>query len=298
MAPASAKGGLGFSNVARQTRRLSGPCGGAPRQDVLVAGDVSGCPISGADNGAWVAYRKAKKKAAGKKRGEKAPKPQKKKIERNGQTLIGFNRRSRVRRRRSKCHAEYHLAPERHLRDAPRSDSSPRSEEDWKAHRSSYSTISMRSPVSAQESGLSEREQGGPMGKQSFPTTLDLDCMFVFAEADSVAAFGAGANAHFACSRLLERRNRILERTGLLRVSTYPACARFRFGGGRLGAVRHTADIAVGKANNAGEFTAPAPEAEIPALSLKCALEPLGGQAESPGIFRLFGSRRWMFPWR
>ena len=83
---------------------------------------------------------------------------------------------------------------------------------------------------------------GGPECTQSFSTTLDLGVQFLFEEAASVVVLDIGAAANLACFRLLAHRNRILEREGFLRVPTYPAGARFKFGDGRLGEVRHAAD--------------------------------------------------------
>ena len=47
----------------RQMRRLFGPCGGAARQDVLVALDVDVISDGADDFAAWFAHRKAKSKA-------------------------------------------------------------------------------------------------------------------------------------------------------------------------------------------------------------------------------------------
>ena len=58
------------------------------------------------------------------------------------------------------------------------------------------------------------------------------------------------------------------------------ASAQFRFGSGRLGDVRHAAIIPVGTGGNKGKFTALSLEVDIPALSRRGALEPLGGQLD------------------
>ena len=71
-----------------------------------------------------------------------------------------------------------------------------------------------------------------------------------------MAALEIGATANLLRFSWLARHNRILERRGVRRVTTYPSWARFRFGGWRLGAVRHAADIPVGIAGNKGMFTA------------------------------------------
>ena len=58
----SAQGNLGLPAVAKQTRRLFGPCGGAVRQDVLAAAGWDAASGEGTDFEVWVAHRKAKKK--------------------------------------------------------------------------------------------------------------------------------------------------------------------------------------------------------------------------------------------
>ena len=53
---------------------------------------------------------------------------------------------------------------------------------------------------------------------------------------------------------------------------TYPACARFKFGDGRLGEVRSAADTPVGIAVGPGKFTVFGLEASVPTLLRKAAL--------------------------
>ena len=62
-APASARGGLGTFEVARQMRRPLGPRGGADRQDVSAATDVA-VTSNDDDDAAWLPHRKAKKREA------------------------------------------------------------------------------------------------------------------------------------------------------------------------------------------------------------------------------------------
>ena len=57
LASASVQGGLGFSDVAERMRRLSGPCGGAARQNALAAADAAS--VSYKDNGARAAHTEA-----------------------------------------------------------------------------------------------------------------------------------------------------------------------------------------------------------------------------------------------
>ena len=98
---------------------------------------------------------------------------------------------------------------------------------------------------------------------------------------DSVASSDTGATANLVGFRWLGRRNRILQRKGLPRVSTYPASARFKFGDRRLGKVHHAADIPVEIAGNKGKITALALEVDLPALLREGASEALGRQLDS-----------------
>ena len=94
-------------------------------------------------------------------------------------------------------------------------------------------------PVTAQNSGQLARDGEGGNCEESFSTTLDVGGLFVPAESDSVFGLDAGATANLVCFRYLERHDRILQRKGFPRVSSYPASARFKFGDGRLGEVLH-----------------------------------------------------------
>ena len=57
---ASVQGDTTFPVVAKQMRRIFGPCGGAARQDVLVAADMDAASEEGTDFEASTAYGKAK----------------------------------------------------------------------------------------------------------------------------------------------------------------------------------------------------------------------------------------------
>ena len=106
---------------------------------------------------------------------------------------------------------------------------------------------------------------------------MDMANLFFVSQEDSVAVLEAGAAANPVGFSRLARHNRILGKYGIPRATTFPSEARFRFGDGRLGEVRHEADISLGGAGNRGKFTAFAPEANIPAFSRKGAMEALGG---------------------
>ena len=55
----------------------------------------------------------------------------------------------------------------------------------------------------------------------------------MFMGADSVAVLDSDAAANLACVRQLERRNKISERMGIHRVTTYPSFARSELDAGR-----------------------------------------------------------------
>ena len=67
---------------------------------------------------------------------------------------------------------------------------------------------------------------------------------------------------------------------GSPKAAPYPAMARFKFGDGRLGEVRHAADIEVGIARRRGALAAFVLGTGLPALLRNGALEALGGQLD------------------
>ena len=184
----------------------------------------------------------------------------------DGQTLNGFSRGAGARNRCYRRDSEYHLAPKRPRRGAPRGACSPATQERDKACRPTYSPMSMDTPVPAQE--VEHLESGEPSGacEQSFSASTITANLFLVSAEDSAVALDTGATASFVCFRWLQRRNRVLERHGSQRVSAYPSKARLRVGDGPVGDVRRAADIPAGIAGNNGEFTALAPGADIPAL--------------------------------
>ena len=78
---------------------------------------------------------------------------------------------------------------------------------------------------------------------------------------------------------------------GRREVSTYPSSARCHSCDGRLGDVRHAADIPAGIAGSTGEFTASALDADMPALSRTCAIVAQGRHLDFPR-FVLDGRRQ------
>ena len=89
------------------------------RQDALVAADADSSSNGRKDADAWVMYRKAKKQNGRKRKEGKGSGMGKEKFKGDGQTLTGFNRRTRVRNRCYVCESEYHLTSKRPLRDVP-----------------------------------------------------------------------------------------------------------------------------------------------------------------------------------
>ena len=85
------------------------------------------------------------------------------------------------------------------------------------------------------------------------------------------------AAANIARSRWLRNRNLFLGALGQPHVSTYLACARFKFDDRRLGEVSFAADTTVGATGCKAAFTAFALDADTPASLRKGASEALGG---------------------
>ena len=142
------------------------------------------------------------------------------------------------------------MAPKSPWRDTPRGDgiACPRGRD--MAHRPRYSCISMETPVSAQKAEHIEDGEAERKCERPFSTTIGMGDLFVASTAESVGVLNTGAAASLARLRWLGRRNRLLERCGFQRMSTYPSKARFRSGDGWSGGARHAADIPVGLAWN------------------------------------------------
>ena len=136
----------------------------------------------------------------------------------------------------------------------------------------------METPVPPQTAGsIGDAETEG-MCEQSFATSVEGGGLFLVSQEDTAVVSDTSATANLVCLSWLARRNRILGRREIPRVTTYPSQARFRFGDGRLGEVRHAADIPVGIARSRRMLTASLLEADIPALLREGAAEELGGQ--------------------
>ena len=104
--------------------------------------------------------------------------------------------------------------------------------------------------VSAQKVEHLDGEKPEGECEQFSSTTLDVGGMFLVSEDASMVELDSGATANSVCFRCLEHHNRLLERNGRPKVSTYPSSASFRFGGGSHGEVCHAADIPLGVAGN------------------------------------------------
>ena len=108
---ASSGNTLASQSVSAQMRRLFGPCGYAPRQDVLVAADMDTAPEEEAFE-AWMVYckvKRAKKDAQGSGehgRREKSRSPG------EGRTQNAINRRTGERNRCYTYNSGYHFAPQ------------------------------------------------------------------------------------------------------------------------------------------------------------------------------------------
>ena len=75
------------------------------------------------------------------------------------------------------------------------------------------------------------------------------------AQGYTAVVLGAGATASLASSKWPDNHNSHLRKMGFPDVDPYPAMARFKFRGGRVGEVRNPADIRVGVAGRRGAFT-------------------------------------------
>ena len=135
-------------------------------------------------------------------------------------------------------------------------------------------------PLGALSSNLDGDGETARKYEHSSSTTLEVGGRFVCMRDDSVAVSGAGATASAACVKWLEHHNSRLRQLGILKVSTYPTTARFKFGDGRVREVRYAADIKIGFAGRGGAFRAFALEPDIRALLREGASEALGGQLD------------------
>ena len=137
------------------------------------------------------------------------------------------------------------------------------------APRSSLSLISIANLASFCTEGAKHFKEGNWQREQSFSTTSESGSHLIRMMENSVVTLDAAATANLMCFRWLIRHNTMPGRVGLRRESTYPAQVRFKFGDGRMGDVRHAADITAGAAGAKGNFTAFVLDAGSPALLRK-----------------------------
>ena len=103
---------------------------------------------------------------------------------------------------------------------------------------------------------------------------------FSASQSDSVVALGTGATANLVCYKWFANHNLYSGRRELEKAVPHPSSARFKFGDGRIGGVKHAADNRVGIAGCKGACAAFLLDAEIPAWLRKGALEALGAQLD------------------
>ena len=114
-----------------------------------------------------------------------------------------------------------------------------------------FSSIAIEPPL---EVGPSWNQSRAGRRRQPLPTTLELGGQFAVTQSDDVVVLGAGAGAtaNLVCFEWLGNHNSFLQKTRFPKVTPYSATARLKFGDGRVGAVKHAADINVGIAGRVG----------------------------------------------
>ena len=163
--------------------------------------------------------------------------------------------------------------------DAPRSASAPNPPSSRKVPRQPYPSLSAQSTVSVQDDGSPAETAPKSNCEQSFSAPLDLGGQFLRIDAAFVAVLNASAAPNLARFRWVGHHNEYSEREENPRVTAYAACARYKFGDGRLGEVRRAADISAGIAGSRGKFAPSATEKDISALLRRGALGGLGGRS-------------------
>ena len=137
-----------------------------------------------------------------------------------GQKLNGFNHEAGLRNRRYRGDSECHLAPRCPWRDTPRGDGSSLPQQRDRAHRPSYSSISMETPAPAQGAGHTGKAATESECGQPFATTIGMGGLFLVSPEDSVVVLDTGAAANLESFSWLARHHRILEKNGVPRATT------------------------------------------------------------------------------
>ena len=84
-----------------------------------------------------------------------------------------------------------------------------------------------------------------------------------------MVALDTGATANLVCFKWLGNHNSFLRKIGHQNVMPYSTMARLKFGDGRVGELKHAADIKDGTAGRRAALAAFALEADIPAFLRK-----------------------------
>ena len=104
--------------------------------------------------------------------------------------------------------------------------------------------------VDARGEGLPSEGDHEGTREQSFSTTSDpsgqFSAMGAHCVAPTLAAPDTGATAKLICFKWSGHHSSISKKREIARAQPYPAHARFKFGDGRLGVVRHAVDIPAG----------------------------------------------------
>ena len=152
-----------------------------------------------------------------------------------------------------------------------------------------YSSISVESPADVQDCGLPSQADFAEPCDKSFATTLEFSGKYSAADAGSVVDPGTGAAANFAFFKWSGRHNSALGKFGVPPAQSFPAIEGFKFGNGRVGEVRFSADILAWTAGGRGEVAAFLMDADIPALLRKGEPQYLGRQLDPPRNVSTFG---------
>ena len=160
--------------------------------------------------------------------------------------LNGFKRRTGERNWCFTCNSESNFAPNCPSQGTLGEGSAPPTPFWNKPPRPPCCSIAMESPISLRNDGFPEKKDTAGIREQSLYTTLDLDGQFLCMRENSVVALDSVAAANLLCFGRLGGHNLRKGKQGLLRISTYSASARAKFGDAHLGEVRLFAGFTFG----------------------------------------------------
>ena len=198
---------------------------------------------------AWVAYSKAKRAKKNMSDGgsrDSTQKYGKGKVENAAKYRTGEINRCFVR------NSEYHYAPQCPRKGGKGGVRSPSNNGKQKPPLKPYSSIALESPAGGDHIHENNSPAPAPIHEDPFSTTIHLGGVFVASKASSAVVLDAGATANLVRRAWLANRNQFLRRLGMEQAHLYPSAARFQFGDGRIGEVRHAANITVGVAGCKG----------------------------------------------